>query len=96
MQKGKNKTLKIQEFDDLVQQHKLKEVAPPEDARRDIIQGGKSAMTVQEATAKWFKTAKTQNPSSGFLAPSETIDAAEQNNPEHRQMLYKGKKKSKE
>lgn len=96
MQKRKQKTIGIKEFDDLVSQHGLKEVAPPDEARKDLIQGGKSAMSVQEATKTWFKTAKSQSPSSGFLAAPETLDAANTNNQESRQMLYKGKKKSKE
>ena len=85
------RTLKIKEFDDLVNGHKLKEVSPPDEAKRDtMISGGKSTMTIQQATAKWFKTAKEQNPSQGFLVNSETLDPKEASK---RDMLYRGKSK---
>lgn len=88
MERPKGKTLKIQEFDDLVQGHKMKEVAPPDEAKRDpMIAGGKNTMTIQEATAKWFKAAKEQKPSSGFLAGPETLEVSEYTG---REMLYKG------
>lgn len=90
MKRPIGKTLKIKEFDDLVQGHKMKEVSPPEEAKRDMIAGGKSAMTVKDATAKWFSAAKEQKPSEGFLASPDTLDP-KQATP--RDMLYKGKKK---
>lgn len=95
MHKIKSKTLKIKEFDDLVSSHKLKEVAPPDEAKRDpMVAGGKSTMTIQQATAKWFKAAKEQNPSKGFLESTDTLDPAHSTG---REMLYKGKgKKAKE
>lgn len=92
--KKNQKTLKIKEFDDLVQSHKLKEVSPPDSARRDAItNGGKTAMTVKEATSTWFKAAKEQKPSAGFLLDSEVLDPAKAIG---REMLYKGKKGNKE
>jgi hypothetical protein len=95
MEKPKSKTLKIKEFDDLVSGHTLKEVSPPDEAKKDLITaGGKSAMTIQQATAKWFKAAKEQNPSKGFLLDAEKLDPAQATG---REMLYKGKgKKAKE
>lgn len=93
MKRPAGKTLQVKEFDDLVQAHKMKEVSPPTEANRDLISGGKSNMTIQEATAKWFKTAKEQKPSSGFLVKDETVDISKSLD---REMLYKGKKKSKE
>lgn len=94
MIKRPDKTLKIKEFDDLVQDHKLREVSPPDGAKRDAMNaGGKAVMTAKEATATWFKAAKEQKPSAGFLAPPETLDIATVTG---REMLYKGNKKGKE
>lgn len=90
MKKQQQKTLKIGEFDKIVQSSKMTEVAPPQSASKDMLTG-KYAMTAKEATSTWFKSAKTQNPSSGFLeVPSEQLkpQAAFE-----REMMYKGKKK---
>jgi hypothetical protein len=94
MERPKGKTLKIKEFDDLVQGHKMKEVSPPDEAKRDpMIAGGKNSMTIKEATAKWFKAAKEQKPSDGFLAKTDTLNPSDATD---RGMLYKGKKGYKE
>jgi hypothetical protein len=92
MKKQKQKELSVKEITSLVgQQHKMKEVAPPEGAGRANMLDGKPAMTVKEATANWFKAAKEQNPSSAFLdVPSEGLKPAAGLD---REMLYKGKKK---
>jgi hypothetical protein len=90
MKKQKSKQIGIKEFDDLVSNHKMKEVGPPEGARKDLLEG-KTAMTAKEATANWFKAAKEQNPSSKFLdVPSEGLKPLASLD---REMLYKGKKK---
>ena len=90
MKKQKQKNIGIKEFDDLISNHKMKEVAPPEGARKDLL-SGKPAMNIKEATASWFKTAKQQNPSSGFLdVPSEGLKPLAS---QDRELLYKGKKK---
>lgn len=90
MKKQKQKNIAIKEFDDIVNNHKMKEVSPPEGAKKDLL-SGKTEMTVKEATNNWFKAAKEQNPSSGFLdVPSEGLKP---NAAFDRQMLYKGKKK---
>jgi len=91
MKKQKQKTIAIKEFDDIVNNHKMKEVSPPE-TKGDML-SGKSALTVKEATATWFKAAKQQNPSSGFLeVPAENLKPTAAFD---REMLYKGKKGSK-
>jgi hypothetical protein len=91
MKKQKSKQLSVKEITSLVgQQHKMKEVAPPEGAGKSMLDG-KSAMTVKQATANWFKSAKDQNPSSSFLdVPSEGLKPTAALD---REMLYKGKKK---
>jgi hypothetical protein len=91
MKKQKQKELSVKEITSLVgQQHKMKEVAPPEGAGKSMLDG-KSAMTVKQATANWFKAAKEQNPSSSFLdVPSEGLKPTAALD---REMLYKGKKK---
>lgn len=88
MKKAKDKTLKIKEFADLVQKTTLKEVAPPEGANRNML-SGKSEMTIKEATATWFKTAKKQDQDAGFLKPTEDIDVKKAVD---REILYKGNK----
>lgn len=90
MKKQKSKEIKASQMTDIVVNHKMKEVSPPEGARKDML-AGKSAMSVKEATATWFKAAKQQNPSSGFLdVPSEGLKPTAAHD---REMLYKGKKK---
>lgn len=90
MKKQNQKNIKIKEFDDMVQSHKVKEVSPPEGASRSLLDG-KQPMTIKDATANWFKAAKQQNPSSGFLdVPSEGLKPSAAFD---REMLYKGKKK---
>lgn len=92
MKKQNDKELSVKEIISLVgQQHKMKDVAPPEGARRGGMLDGKPAMTVKQATAGWFKAAKEQNPSSSFLdVPSEGLKPTAALD---REMLYKGKKK---
>jgi hypothetical protein len=89
MKKQKQKNIAVSQFVDIVTNHKMKEVSPP-DTKGDLLTG-KTAMTAKEATASWFKTAKQQNPSSGFLeVPSEGLKPQAAFD---REMLYKGKKK---
>jgi hypothetical protein len=90
MKKQKQKNIGTEMFGDMVQNHKMKEVSPPEGANRNMLDG-KQSMTVKDAAATWFKAAKQQNPSSGFLeVPSEGLKP---NAAFDREMLYKGKKK---
>lgn len=90
MKKQKQKNIAIQQFDDMVQSHKMKEVSPPDSAKKDML-SGKPTMNIREATVNWFKTAKQQNPSSGFLeVPSEGLKPLAA---QDRELLYKGKKK---
>ena len=90
MKKQKQANIAISQFEDIVTNHKMKEVSPPEGAKKDLL-SGKTAMTVKEAAGSWFKTAKAANPSSGFLeVPSEGLKPTAAFD---RQMLYKGKKK---
>lgn len=90
MKKQKQKTLAPHQMETLVQGHQMKEVAPPDEAKRDMLTG-KYQTTPAEAAKNWFKAAKTQNPSSGFLeVPSEGLKPSVGFD---REMLYKGKKK---
>ena len=93
MKKQNQKEIKPGLFSDMVSEHKMKEVAPPEGARRDALLNGKSAMTVKEATSTWFKTAKQQNQKEFLDVPSVDLKPTAAFD---REMLYKGKKKSKE
>lgn len=91
MKKQKQNTIAIKEFEDIVSNHKMKEVSPP-DTKGDLLTG-KTAMTAKEATATWFKAAKEQNPSSGFLeVPAEGLKPTLGLD---RELMYKGKKKGK-
>ena len=92
MKKQEQKTIKPQSFDEIVQNHKMKEVAPPESARRDaMIQTKSKGETLAAAATEWLRTAKSQNPSAGFLeVPAEGLKPSAGMD---REMLYKGKKK---
>lgn len=90
MKKQNQKNIATNMFGEMVQNHKMKEVSPPEGASRSMLDN-KPSMTIKDATANWFKTAKQQNPSAGFLdVPSEGLKP---NAAFDREMLYKGKKK---
>lgn len=88
MKKQKQKEIKPSEFTDMVRQHKMKEVAPPSEANRNME--GKYSIDRAKAAQAWFKAAKEQEPSKGFLGvPQSEIDPKTAQNSE---MLYKGKK----
>ncbi len=90
MKKQNQKNIGTSMFGDMVQNHKMKEVGPPEGANRNLLDG-KKPMNIKEATVNWFKAAKEQNPSSGFLeVPSEGLKPTAAFD---REMLHKGKKK---
>lgn len=90
MKKQEQKTVGKSEMEELIKGHKLKEVAPPQEANKDMLTG-KYNTTAAEAAKNWFKAAKSQNPSSGFLeVPSEGLKPLAGSD---REMLYKGKKK---
>lgn len=89
MKKQKQKEIKIAEFADMVRQHKVKEVAPPSEANRGM--DGKYGIDRARAAQYWFKAAKEQDPSKGFLGVEKSdVDAK---TAQDREMLYKGKKK---
>jgi len=92
MKKQEQKTIKPGSFEEIVQSHKMKEVAPPESARKDgMIMNKAKGPTLAAAAQEWMKTAKTQSPSAGFLeVPSENLKPQAG---QDREMLYKGKKK---
>lgn len=92
MKKPEQKTIKPSLFGDIVQNHKMKEVAPPESARRDpMIMNKAKGETLAKAAKEWMSSAKSQNPSAGFL------DVASENlKPTlgmDREMLHKKSKK---
>ncbi len=88
MKKQEQKTIKPNQMTDMVGSHKMKEVAPPSEANRGM--DGKYSIDRAKAAQTWFKTAKDQNPSSGFNGvAAEPLDAKTATNSE---MLYKGKK----
>jgi len=92
MKKQKQKTIQPQAMTDIVQSHKMREVAPPESARRDpMLAKQAKGETLAKAAQEWMRTAKTQNPSAGFLeVPSENLKPTQG---QDREMLYKGKNK---
>lgn len=90
MKKQNQKEIKVSQMTEIVTNHKMKEVSPPEGARKDLLTG-KTTMSIKQAAGTWFKAAKEQNPSSSFLeVPSEGLKPIAAND---REMLYKGKKK---
>jgi hypothetical protein len=89
MKKQKQKEIKTTEFTNMVSQHKVKEVAPPSEAGRNME--GKYSIDRARAAQAWFKAAKEQEPSKGFLGVAQQeVDAK---TAQDREMLYKGKKK---
>ena len=92
MKKQNQKTVATNSMTEIVNSHKMKEVAPPESARKDgMIKNKAKGPTLAAAAMEWMKTAKSQNPSAGFLeVPSENLKPSAG---QDREMLYKGKKK---
>lgn len=92
MKKQKQKTIQPASMPDMVQNHKMREVSPPESARRDPMMAREAkGETLAKAAQEWLRTAKSQNPSAGFLeVPSEGLKPTQGMD---REMLYKGKKK---
>lgn len=92
MKKQSQKSIATDSFTEIVQNHKMKEVSPPESARKDgMIMNKAKGPTLAAAAMEWMRTAKTQSPSAGFLeVPSEGLKPTAS---QDREMLYKGKKK---
>jgi hypothetical protein len=89
MKKQKQKEIKTTEFTQMVSHPKMKEVAPPSEASRNME--GKYSIDRAKAAQAWFKAAKEQEPSKGFLGvPQQDVEAK---TAQDREMLYKGKKK---
>lgn len=81
-------TINPKDMVNMVQNHKMKEVAPPQDALRGA--DGRYSIDKAVAAQKWFKAAKGDDPSAGFLGvPSQTVDPKEATD---REMLVKKKK----
>ena len=91
MKKQAQKTVKPTAFTDMVTTHKMKEVAPPESAKRDPMMAAQAkGETISKAAKEWMKAAKSQNPNSGFMdVASENLKPTLGSG---RDMLYKGKK----
>jgi hypothetical protein len=87
MKKQKQKEIKTSQLKDLVVNHKLYEVSPPQEANKGL--DGKYGIDKAKAAQFWFKAAKGEDPSKGFLdVPSETLDPKES---QKRDMLHKKK-----
>ena len=92
MKKQTQKTIQTSSFTEIVQSHKMKEVSPPDSGRKDgMVMNTAKGQTLAKLAQEWLRTAKSQNPSSGFLeVASENLKP---NQGLDREMLYKGKKK---
>jgi hypothetical protein len=87
MKKQKQKEIKTTQLKDLVVNHKLYEVGPPPEANKGM--DGKYGIDKAKAAQFWFKAAKGDDMSKGFLdVPSETLDPKQAQN---RDLLYKKK-----
>lgn len=85
MKKQKQKEIKTSQLKDLVVNYKLYEVSPPEIANKGM--DGKYSINRAKAVQHWFKNAKGEDPSKGFLnVPSETLDPKQTQN---RDLLHK-------
>lgn len=92
MKKQKQVSVSKNSLMDSVKGTNKKEVAPPAEANRGM--DGKVSISKAVAAQKWFKAAKEENPSSGFLdVSSENVEVKSNATAEERSMLYKGNKK---
>ena len=89
MKKQKNTTIDPKQMPEMVQNHRMKHVAPPAQAARGP--DGKYSVNRAEAAQYWFKAAKEQHPDKGFLGIEQREVKAQEAT--DREMLYKGKKK---
>jgi len=93
MKKQKQGTISPSEFDEMVNQHKMKEVSPPQEANKSL-ESGSYPVNKAKAIQTWFRTAKLSSGHvEGFLGvPQSSIDK------DHgigREMLHKANKKKK-
>ena len=92
MKKQEQKTISPEQMPEMVHNHKMKSVSPPEQAKKG--EDGKYAINRAEAAQFWFKAAKEQHPDKGFLGVKpEELDPEKATD---REFLYKGKKKDQE
>jgi hypothetical protein len=98
MKKQKQETINPKDMTEMVDNHRMKQVSPPQQANRGM--DGRYAVSRAEAAQYWFKAAKEQHPDNGFLGVSlkgveakEATGKFENNRPAEAEMLYKGKKK---
>jgi len=98
MKKQKQETIEPKAMTDMVDNHRMKQVSPPQQANRGL--DGRYSVNRAEAAQYWFKAAKEQHPDGGFLGvPLREVDTKEatgkfeNNRPAEAEMLYKGKKK---
>lgn len=89
MKKQKKETIKTEQMVDMVRTHKMKSVAPPEQANRGL--DGKYNVSRAEAAQYWFKAAKEQHPDNGFLGVA--VKDVDKHEALDRELMYKGKKK---
>ena len=89
MKKQKQKDISISSFSEMARAHKQKEVAPPAEAARGM--DGKYGIDRARAAQYWFKAAKEQDPSKGFLGVTKSD--VEVKDTTAAPMLTKGKKK---
>lgn len=90
MKKQKQTTIKPSEMTQMVNEHKVRQVSPPQEASRG--ENGLYSISKAEAARHWFKAAKGPDPSKGFLGvESHKVD---EKSATDKEMLYKGKKKS--
>lgn len=89
MKKQKKETIKTEQMSDMVHNHKMKSVSPPQEAGRGP--DGRYALSRAEAAQYWFKAAKEQHPDNGFLGVA--VKDVDKHEALDREQLYKGKKK---
>lgn len=91
MKKQKQTTIQPSAFSEMTNTHKMKEVSPPEQAKKNSLTGGYD-INKAKAAQVWFQTAKSAEGTDQFLGvPKQTIDPSLGTD---REKLYKGKKKS--
>lgn len=70
--KQKSKSVTVKQLGELAQAAKIPEVAPPQEAQRDMTTG-KYTMQFKDALQKWFRTSKQVSTSEGHLGVKDQV-----------------------
>lgn len=85
--KQKSKSVSLKQLGDLAKAAKIPDVAPPDEAKRDMMTG-KYTMSFKDALQKWFRTTKQVSTAEGHLGvKDQSLDVKATQN--HKNVLHK-------